>query len=324
MLIKLTYMIAVAVFAIAIPASAYSESYPSRPIRLIVPFSAGVSSDFMARTVGQALTDIYKRQVVVDNRPGAGGLIGGTLVATASPDGYTLGLASTSHVVGPLLQKKPPYRPIEDFTPVAQLASVISVLVAAPNVPAKTVQELVALAKAKPGALNYASIGAGTAAHISAEVFNRAAGINVVHVPFKTAADVFAAMVTNQVHYLVFVMPAVTPMLKDGRLRALAVTGAARSTALPDVPTVSEAGLPAAEVDTIFGIVAPAVVPKGIVAKLHQDIVGILRQPETAQRFATQGAVPTVNTTPENYSKKLRADYERYRKLIQEIGLEPQ
>lgn len=308
-------------FAAAI---ATAQTFPTKPIRLIVAFSAGTGSDFFARTVGQALGEIYKQQVVVDNRPGAGGLIGGTLVANSNPDGYTLGLASTSHVVGPLLQKRPPYRPIEDFAPVAQLASVTSVLVVAPNVPAKNVQELIALAKAKPGTLNYASVGTGTAAHLSAEIFNRAAGINVAHIPFKTIADVFAGMVTTQVHYLVFVMPAVTPMLKDGRLRALSVTSATRSAALPDVPTVREAGLPAAESETMFGIVAPAAVPKNIVEKLHKDVVAILRRPETTARFDTQGAVPTVDTTPEAYGKRLKADYERYGKLLKDIGIEPQ
>lgn len=301
-----------------------APAFPTRRICLIVPFSAGTGSDFFARTVGQALTEIYKQQVVVDNRPGAGGLIGGTLVSKSGTDGYTLGLASTSHVVGPLLQKRPPYRPIEDFTAIAQLASVTSVVVVAPNVQAKNVKELVALAKSKPGQFNFASVGAGTAAHLSAEIFNRAAGIKVVHVPFKTIADVYAETLASQVHYLVFVMPAVTPMLKDGRLRALAVTSAARSEALPSVPTVREAGLPAAESDTMFGVVAPAGVPRNLVAKLHTDIVGVLRRPETRTRFATQGGVPAVDTTPADYARRLKSDYETFRKLVQEIGLQPQ
>lgn len=197
-------------------------------------------------------------------------------------------------------------------------------LTVAPGVQAKTVQEFVAIAKARPRELSYASIGSATAAHLTAEIFNRAAGIDAVHVPFKIVADIYTEMLANRVHYLVFVSPASIPMLRDGKMRALAVTSAKRNAALPDTPTVVEAGLPGAEVDTMFGVLAPAGLPKAVVARLHADIVKILRLPETRERFARQGGEPAVDTTPESYARQLGAEYERYRKLLPAIGLKPQ
>jgi tripartite-type tricarboxylate transporter receptor subunit TctC len=314
-----------AAFALALcAAAAVAQDYPGRPVRLIVPASPGTGMDFFGRTIGQALTDVYKQQVIADNRAGAGGLIGASIVAAATPDGYTLGMASTSTIISPLLQLKPPYRPINDFTPVALLASITSVLVVAPGVQAKTVQEFIALAKARPGQFNFASIGSGTAAHLTAEIFNRAAGIDAVHVPFKIVADIYTEMLASRVHYLIFVSPASIPMLRDGKLRALAVTSAKRNAALPDTPGVVEAGLPDAEVDTLFGIIGPAALPKAIVARLHSDIVKILQRPETRERFNRQGGEPAADTTPEDYARQLRAEYERYRKLLPAIGLKPQ
>jgi tripartite-type tricarboxylate transporter receptor subunit TctC len=198
------------------------------------------------------------------------------------------------------------------------------VVVVAPGVPAKTVKDLVALAKAKPGELNFASIGIGTAAHLSGEIFNHAAGIKAVHVPFKTIADSYTEVFASRVHYVVYVTPAAMPMLRDGKARALAVTSAARSPMLPDVPTVAEAGLPGAQVDSMFGLAAPAGTPRAIVQQLNTNIVAVLRRPETKKRFETQTAEPAVDTTPETYGRQLRAEYERYRKLFADIGMKPQ
>ena len=301
-----------------------ADTYPVRPIRMIIPASPGSGSDYFGRTVAQALSEQYRQQVIADNRAGAGGLIGASLIATSTPDGYNIGVASSSLVVAPLFQLKPPYRPIADFAPIALMSSITSVLAVAPGVPARTVKEFIALVKAKPGQFNYASIGAGTAAHLSAEIFNRAAGLDVVHVPFKTVADSYSEMYANRVHYVVYVAPAAMPGVREGRLRALAVTSAKRFGALPDVPTMAEAGLPAAEVETMFGLVAPATTPRPIVAKLHADIVAILRRPETRERFERQGGEPAVDTTPASYASLLQAEYDRYRKLIPEIGLKPQ
>ncbi len=300
------------------------QAYPERPIRLLIPAAPGTGSDYFGRTVAGALTEIYKQQIVADNRAGAGGLIGAQMIATANPDGYTLGMASSSLIVAPLFQTKPQYRPIEDFSPIALLSSITSVLVVAPSVPAKSMQELIAYAKARPGQLNYGSIGAGTASHLSAEIFNKAAGINVVHVPFKGVADIWTEMFAGRVHFLVFVAPAVTAMAHDGKVRPLAVTSKARSVGLPDVPTVIEAGLPAAEVDTLFGVVAPARTPQSVIRKLHADIVSVLKRPETKERFERLGGSPAVDTTPALFAAQLKTEYERYRKLIPEIGITPQ
>ena len=304
--------------------SSSGQAYPERPIRLIIPAAPGTGSDYFGRTVAQALTELYKQQIVADNRAGAGGLIGAQLIATANPDGYTLGMASTSLVVSPLFQVKPQYRPIEDFSAVALLSSITSVVVVAPGMQAKSLGELIAYAKARPGQLNYASVGAGTASHLSAEIFNKAAGISAVHVPFKGVADIWTEMFAGRVHYLVFVAPAVTAMARDGKVRPLAVTSKTRSAGLPDVPTVIEAGLPAAEVDTLFGVAAPARTPQAVIKKLHADIVSILKRPETKERFERMGGSPAVDTTPELFAAQLKAEYERYRKLIPEIGIKPQ
>lgn len=321
------YLIALGLLAgtlCSAPAHAAEQSYPVRPIRVVVPVPAGSGSDFFARTIGAGLAELYKQQVVVDNRPGAGGLIGGTLVANASADGYTLGLASTSHNVSPLLQKQPPYRPLEDFTPVAQLAAIPNVLVVAPAVPAKTVQEFVTYLKSRPGQLNYASLGPGTAAHLAVELFNRAAGVQVEHVPFKNVGDLLAEMLSGRVQYLMFVTPSALPLLKDGRLRPLAVSGNKRNIALPNTPTVHEAGLPEAHSDVMFGVVAPAGLPRPVLTRLHADLVQVMRTPETRKRFELQGAEPEVETTPAQYASRLKAEYEQYRKLLPVIGLQPQ
>ena len=309
----------------ALPAPAVeSNAFPTRPIRVIVASSAGTGSDIFARIVAQGLTDIYKEQVVVENRTGAGGLIGGEMAAQATPDGHTLFMASTSTYVSPLMQLKPSYHPIRDFTAVAQVTAITSVVLVGPAVPAKSVRELVALAKSKPGALNYGSVGAGTAGHLSAEIFKRAAGIDVVHVPFRAVADMYTELASNRVHFIVFVLPSSLGFLRDGKVRALAVTSRQRSPSLPDVQTVAEAGLPGAESETMYGFLAPAKTPRALVNKLSADIVSVLRKPETRARFDSQGAQATDDTTPEAFEKFVRAEYENFRKLITETGLKPQ
>jgi tripartite-type tricarboxylate transporter receptor subunit TctC len=311
--------------ATAVPAAAGSaQSYPERPIRLIISSSPGTGADYFGRTVAVALTDLYKQQVVADNRIGAGGLIAMQTLANANPDGYTIGTASSSLMVVPLLYAKPPYNTLTDFAPIAMLASIPSVVMVSSTLPAKTVQEFIAYAKPRPGQLNFASVGLGTAAHLSAELFAKAAGIQAVHVPFKNVADAWSEIFAGRVHFIVFVAPAVTPMMREPRLRALAVTSKTRAPGFPDLPTVAEAGLPGAAVETPFGIAAPAKTPRAIINKLHADIVTILKRPETAERFARQGGVPLVDTTPESFAALIKAEYELYRKLIPEIGIKPQ
>ncbi len=315
-----------AAVAVAQPAATSSgPAFPDKPIRMIVPLPPGTASDFLARTLGQSLSDAYKQQVVVDNRPGAGGLIGSGIVAKAIPDGYTLAMVAPPHVVGPLLQVNPPYRPLEDFTAVIEVASLPNVVVVAPNVPAKNARELIALIKSKPGEFNFGSAGIGTASHLAPEILNRAGGLKAVHIPFKLIPDVLIEMSAGRVHYVVFTAPAALTLLRgDAKLRALAVTGAKRSATFPDLPTVAEAGLPEAQSDVWFGIVAPAGTPRRIVMRINADVVKILRLPETKEKFARQGAELVDDATPEGFAKLMKSEYERYRILLKDAGIKPQ
>ena len=299
-------------------------NFPVRPIRMVVPGSPATGMDNMGRVVARAMSEAIKQQVVVDNRAGAGSLIGSGIVATAAPDGYTIGIASTSTIVAPLLQAKPPYDPLKDLTPIALLSSITSVLVVAPDVPVKNAQEFVEYARARPGQLNFASIGSGSAAHLTPEIFNRAAGIKAVHVPFKSVADILTEMRASRVHYLMFISPASLPMLGDGKLRAMAVTSPKRFAGLPDVPTVSEIGLRNAEVDTMIGVVGPPGMPQALVKRLHAEIVAVLKSPDTAAQFARYGGEPAVDTTPEKFAAQWAAEYRLYRGLLPAIGLKPQ
>jgi len=320
-----TYLRALCACAALLVAVAGAQQFPERPIRMVVPLPPGTASDFLARTLGQRLADIYKQQVVVDNRPGAGGLIGSTIVAKASADGYTLAMIAPPHVVGPLLQKEPPYRPLDDFAAVIEVASLPNVIVIAPGLPVKNLQELVALIKPRPGEFNYASVGFGTSSHLAPEILNRAAGLKVVHVPFKVIPDVMTEMAAGRVHYTVFTAPASLTMLRgDPKLRAIAVTSARRSATFPDLPTVAEAGLPDAQSDAWFGIVAPAGTPKKVIAQINADVVKVLREAETREKFLRQGAEFVDDTTPDAFARLMKTEYLRYQKLIKDVGIKPQ
>ena len=305
-------------------ATAGAQQYPARPIRLVVPFPPGTASDFIGRTIGAGLTDLYKMQVVVDNRPGAGGLVGTPIVLQATPDGYTLGLFAPPYLTSPMLQRKEPYKSLQDGLPVVQVGGVPNVIGVSLTVPAKTLKEFIAYARGRPGELNYASVGVGSISHLSAEILNGAAGVKIVHVPFKLLADGWGEIFSGRVHLFVFTGPSSVPMVKDGRVRALAVSTAKRIPALPDVPTVSEAGLPAAEHIAWFGVFVPAGTPKALVNKLATDVKTVLRDPLTRQRFETQGAEVVDNSSPEAFSRLLKSEHARYSKLIKEAGIQPQ
>lgn len=317
-----TLIVAVACAAVSFSAMAQNK-YPEKPIRMIVPFPPGSASDFLARTVGQKLNEQYGQQVVIDNRPGAGGVVGSTMITKAVPDGYTLGLIGQPYLINAILQKDAPYRALEDVATIAQVAALANVLVIAPNLPIKTTAELIALAKAKPGELNFGSAGIGASSHIAGEAFKAAAGINVVHVPFKLLSDVFTEMIAGRVHMYVFPLPAVMPMLKDGKLHVLAVGTAQRVPSLPGVSTISESGLPGFQSLSWFGVVAPSKISRAIVQQLNKDIIAILQQPDTKERFMRQGAEAVI-TTPEDFQKLMQSEYAKYQKLVKDAGISAQ
>src|SRR5689334_4528454 len=303
---------------------ALAQDFPSRPIRLIVPLPPGTATDFLARTLSGPLGDIYKQQVVVDNRPGAGGLIGSTLAAKATPDGYTMVMIAPPHTMAALLNPNPPYHPVKDFTPVAGVALVPNLLVVAPGLPVKNVQELAALLRASPGKYNFGSVGVGSLAHIAGEIFNRAAGAKSVHIPFKFLGDAFTETLANRVHFFLFTVPSASPIVREGRLRALAVSGSKRSSAWPDLPTVAEAGLPEATSDGWFGLVGPTGMPRPIISKVHSDIDKLLKDAKIREAFAKGGAEIPNDTTPASFGKLMQAEYDRYVRLVKEAGLKGQ
>lgn len=310
--------------ALLVASTAVAQPYPAKPIRMIVASSSGTSSDFFARMIGQVLTDKNKMQVVVDNRTGAGGLIGNALVSKGAPDGYTLGMVGLTRVLSALLRKEPPYHPLEDTTAIMQVASLPNVLVTSPHVQANSVREFVALVKSKPGQFNFASPGLGSSSHLAAEIFNRAAGLQAVHVPFKIVTDSFTETMGGQVHYFVYTLPSTLPMLQAGKLRPLAVTTSKRSPVLPSIPTFEEAGLPAAQFDNWSGIVGPRGMSAKLVAQLHADIAEILSRPETKEKFVRQGAESTSDSNPGAFTDLLRSEHERYRNLLPAIGIQQQ
>lgn len=308
--------------AFAVPLShAQTEAYPSRPVRMIVPFPPSGSTDIMARVVAQKLTQKLGQQVIVDNRGGAGGTIGMNIAAKAPPDGYTVMMStSITHTVGASLYSKLPYNVLTDFAPITLAASVPLLLVVNPTLPAKSVKELIQLAKAKPGQLNYASPGSGTSGHLAAEMFKSMAGVDIVHVPYKGGGPAVVDLIGGQVQMLILSAVATLPHVKTGKLRALAVTGLSRSAKLPDIPTVSESGLPGYEVVLWYGISAPAKTPAPIVSRLNHDIVAIMRSPEMRERLASEAGEP-IGNTPEEFEKIIRADVAKWAKIVRESGI---
>ena len=301
-----------------------AADYPQRPIRVIVPLPPGTATDFIARTLSIPLSERYKHQVVVDNRPGAGGLIGSEMAAKATPDGSTLVMVAPPHTRATRLNPTPPYHPVKDFTPVAGIALVPNLLVVSPNLPVKTVLELATLLRDNPGKYNYASVGVGSLAHIGGEIFNRAANTKQVHVPFKFLGDAFTETMADRVHYFLFTVPSASPIVREGRLRALAVSGSKRSSAWPNLPTVAEAGLPEATSDGWFGLMGPAGVPNLVVAKLQGDVSALLRDTKIKDALAKGGADVPNDTSTAAFAKLMQVEYERYVRLVKETGLRAQ
>ncbi len=301
-----------------------SEAYPLKSIRMIVASSPGTASDFFARVLGQELAAQYGRNIAIDNRAGAGGLIGNAMVSRAQGDGYTLGMVDVTRIITELMRNEPPYRALADVVGVAHVASITNVLAITPSMPVRTAPEFVAYARARPGALNFASLGIGSASHLAGEVFTRAVGIEAVHIPYRNLSDSYVEMLLGRVHYAVFTLPSVLAPVREGRLRALAVMTPQRSPALPGVPAIAEAGLPEAQFDSWSGIVTPKGTPRRIVEQLHGDIVRALRKPELRELFVRQGAESTPDSTPDGFMRMMRVEYVRYQSLMRDEGIKPQ
>jgi len=302
---------------------ALAQTYPVRPVRLIVPTTPGGSVDTLARTIAPRLSERFGHQVVVDNRSGAGGTIAAEFTARSVPDGYTLMIGTIASLATNVsLQQKLSYDPLRDFAPVTLVATQNLVLTVHPSVPAKNVRELVKLAKARPGQLAFASAGNGTGSHLSGELFKQLAGVDVLHIPYKGVAPALVDVISGQVPMSFPSILTSLPQVQSGRLRALAVSGAQRSGAMPDLPTMMEAGVKDYESATWYGIVAPVATPPEIVNKLNAEIAAILKQPDTRERIARDGADP-VGNTPQQFGAFMKSEIEKWRKVIRAAGIQP-
>ena len=311
-----SFLLAVAAaLALASIGEARSQKYPSKPIRILIPFSAGSQTDQLARMIGPKLTESWGQQVVVDNRPSAGGIVAG-----ATPDGYTLMLTSNAYAVSAALYAKLPYDALKDIEGVSQVASVPLVLVVAPALGIKTVKDLIALAKQKPAQINFGSAGVGSGTHMGGELFKVAAGIDVVHVPYRGTPEALVDTMTGRIQYWFSPMGPAMPFITEGRLLALAVSTAQRSPALPNVPTVAEAALAGFDFDAWFGVLAPAKMPRSVVNQLSEEIARIVGSPLIKERMHLQGVV-MKSTTPEEFSKLIGADVEKLSKVVNAAGI---
>ena len=304
------------ILAILMAGSVRAQEYPSKLVRLVVPFAAGGGNDTVARVISQQLSVSLRQQVIVENRPGAGGMMGAEAAARAAPDGYTLFLGGVgSLAVNPNLVRKVPYDPVRDFAPVALIASAPSVLVVHPSVPARSIAEFQSYARANPGKLNYASNGNGSSAHLAAVMYESATGIRMVHVPYKGLAPALADLLSGEVQLMFSSVVAIVPQIKVGRLRALAVTGKKRIALLPDLQTLAESGLAGYEAGSWYGVLAPAGTPRAIVNKLNAHIVAALDQPSVRDQLINEGAEP-IGGAPEEFAAHISAELVRMRKLI--------
>jgi len=302
------------------PFVARGDSFPSKPIQLVVPLGPGGINDIISRMLGQKLTEAWGQPVVIVNKPGAGGIIGSEAVAKAAPDGYTMLMCYSSHFVNPSLYAKLPYDTLKDFAPITLVNTVNLVLTVGASVPVNSVAELIALAKAKPGALNYGTIGIGSLGHLAGLRFVKAAGIDVMQVPYKSAPEVTTALLAGDAT-LYFDSPITAlPFIKSGKVKALAVTSATRSAVLPDVPTIAEAALPGFEVVGWNGLLAPAGTPRPIIDKLNAEIVRILHTPAMTNSLRDQG-VDVVGDTPDEFAAVIAADIAKWRAIIQAAGI---
>ena len=305
------------------PAAAQPAAYPSKPIRIVVPYPPGGFNDTLARTVGARLQTVWGQPVTVDNKPGGGTVIGTDAVAKSAPDGYTLFIMPFAFAVNPSIFKKLPYDPAKDFAPITLAATTPNLLVVGPELKVNSVAELLALARSKPGGLSYASTGTGSSNHLSMEKFKQMAGVDITHIPYKGSAPAVTDLIGGQVGLMFDNVPNVIQHIKAGKLKALAVTSAKRSPHVPDLPTVAEAGVPGFEVSVWFGIAAPGGTPAAIIDKLHAEIVRTLNLPEVRDKFFAQG-VDVVGSTPAQFAVHLKEQIAMWAKVVKDAGVTPE
>jgi tripartite-type tricarboxylate transporter receptor subunit TctC len=299
--------------------AASADVYPSRPVRFVVPLAAGGGTDIVARTFAQKLSEIWSQQVVVDNRPGAGGIIGAEIAAKGVPDGYTLVMVSSSHTVHPSMHRKLPYDTVNDFAPVSMLVTYPFLLVTHPSVQAKSAKELIATAKVRPGNLTYASSGPGSAAHLAAELFRSMSGAELTHVPYKGSGPAVTAIVGGEAAVGFYSASATAQHVRAGRLKALATTGARRSAFLPDLPTIAESALPGYEASTWAGVLVPARTPEAIVKRLHADLMRVLGQVDVRERIAAL-EFEVVGSSPAEFGATITRELVKWSKVVRDSG----
>jgi len=304
----------------AAPLVATAQPFPLRPVRMVVPFAPGGISDLLARILSRKLGENFGQSIVIDNRPGAGGNVGTELAAKADANGYTLLFCSPSFAISPCLYRKIGYVPLRDFAPVAQMASATNLLVVTPGVPAQSVRDLIAIARARPGKLDYGSGGVGTSGQLAAELLKISADVNIVHIPYKGAGPAVTALLAGEVQVMFSPVPLVLPYVKSARLRALAVTSAKRVTVLPDIPAIAESGFPGFDVTSWWGVVAPARTPTPIIDRLYREVGKIVQQPETVSQISSQGAEATLRS-PAEFTRYIGEEIKKWANVIQKAGI---
>jgi tripartite-type tricarboxylate transporter receptor subunit TctC len=300
---------------------AHAQSYPNKPIRIVVPFVAGGAVDTLARLIGAKLSENLGQPVIVENRAGAGGNLGADVVAKAAPDGYTMLLATTGQAISASLYRTLPFDPVKDFVPVTQVIASTFVLLASNKVPVTSTQALIALAKSKPGSLNYGSSGVGGPLHLAMEVFKNAAGIDVLHIPYRGDALLYAALIAGEIQMAMSPQATSMPHITSGSIRALGVTGTQRAAQLPDVPTFKESGVLGLESSSWQGLFMPARTPRDIVLKIQQEVAKVVRTPEVRERLAALGGAEPVGGTPEEFDALFKADIARFARAIEQAGI---
>ncbi len=302
---------------------AHGQSYPTRPVRLVVPFPPGGSADILGRALGQKLGEGLGQSVVIENRPGAGTAIAAEFVANALPDGYTLMLGTvSSHAINPAVNPKLPFDPVRNFTPVAPVATIPFALIVHPSLPVKSVGELITYVRQRPGKIDYSSAGNGTSNHLAGELFEAMTGAHMVHIPYRGSAPALQDLIAGRVSVMFDLVLTAAPHIKSGAVRGLAVTGARRSAVLPDLPTVAESGLPGYEVSAWFGIFGPAGMPRTVVDRLNTEVARGLATPDLQQRLVSQGAEPLAGT-PDEFAAYLKSEIAKWAKVVREAGITP-